>query len=173
MSDSSVCCGTSAAEPSIGGISRVDFFALDVLVLKLLCLDSRFADPVRQLGLGLGDRIAGQQHSSPQSVDEALVSMTAACMTGGHSRVLPREGDDVRVQITGCSEACCPIPIVGRPVCSFNAGVFEGFLRQATGQRWAVAETACLGVGHAAGEFTIRLENASLERQQRARRDAR
>ena len=149
-------------QTSLGGLTAADFAALDVLAVKLHCLDSRFAAPLRQIAAVFGERMATEMGGcSPLRSEEALAKMLSACglPSSLESRFLPREANEARLQITGCDEACCPIPRVDRTVCGFTAGVFEGFLRAATGQPWTVEETACLGLGDASCEFRIRVRD--------------
>jgi predicted hydrocarbon binding protein len=55
---------------------------------------------------------------------------------------------------------------MGRTVCGFDAGLFEGFLRGVTGdQALSVEEAACLGMGHAYCEFAIHRQQALGERE--------
>ena len=149
-------------QTSFGGLTAADFSALDVLAVKLHCLDSRFATPLRQIAVVFGNRMATETGSSgPIGSEEALAKMLRACgfPSSLESRFLLREANEAHLQITGCDKACCPIPRVDRTVCGFNAGVFEGFLRAATGQPWTVEETACLGLGDASCEFRIRVRD--------------
>lgn len=161
MTTPGVSCGSPAT--TLSGFEGAEFSALDVLALKLICLDTGFAAPVRQIGSVFGQRIALEQSTRPLSADEALSRMLSACGLPSvlESRFLKREAHEVRLQITGCADACCPVPNIGRAVCGFNAGVFEGFLRGVTSEPWAVEETKCLGLGHASCEFVIRVEHVS------------
>lgn len=156
--------GASCRTPhtSLGGLSAADFSAFDVLAVKLHCLDRRFAEPLRQIGVVFGERMASEQ-ASRLSSDEALSRMLSACgfPSSLESRFLELTPDRARLQVTGCGEACCPIPPMGRQACGFNAGVFEGFLRGATGGAWSIEETACLGLGDSSCEFLIELNGAS------------
>ena len=150
------CCN---AQTALGGLTSADFSVLDVLAVKLSCLDGRFAAPLRQIAVVCGERIANEKGCRQLTSDEALSQMLSACgfPTALESRFLRREANEARLQVTGCGEECCPIPRVERNVCGFNVGVFEGFLRAATGQPWTVEEAACLGFGDASCEFLIRV----------------
>ena len=119
------CCNSQTGH---GGFTSADVSALDVLAVKLHCLDSGFAAPLRQIATVFGERMA-------------------------NARFLRRAANEARFQIAGCGEVYGPIPRVGRSVCGFNAGVFGGFLRAVTGQPWTVEETACLGLGDGSCEF--------------------
>lgn len=154
------CCSAAA---SLGGLNASDFSALDVLALKLACLDGGFAAPLRRIGSVFGERMASGQGARPLSSEAALARMLSACGLPSvlQSRFLLLEERKAQLEITGCAEACCKIPLVGRAVCGFNAGVFEGFLRGVTGEPWAVYESACLGLGHASCEFLMQVERAS------------
>lgn len=157
MTEPAVSCRN--AQTAHGGLALADFSALDVLAVKLHCVDSRFAGPLRQIATVLGERMANDKGRRQLTSEEALSQMLSACgfPTSLESRFFRREANDACLQITGCAEVCCPIPRVGRSVCGFNAGVFEGFLRAATGRPWTVEETACLGRGDASCEFSIRV----------------
>ncbi len=92
------------------------------------------------------------------SLETALSVLISACGLDSviESRFLQRNADGARLQITGCSEALgWPVANMGRTVCGFDAGLFEGFLCQATGEAWSVEEMACLGLGNPACEFVI------------------
>jgi hypothetical protein len=52
------CCGNAAKR---GGLAAEDVTALDELAVKLICLDSGFAAPLRETGRVLGERIATEQ----------------------------------------------------------------------------------------------------------------
>lgn len=150
----------SCCKPTVlGGLTSADFSALDVLAVKLHCLDSRFTAPLRQIAAVFGERIVNEIGIGQLPSGEALSQMLSACgfPASLESRFLPHQPNETRLRVTGCGEACCPIPRVDRSVCGFNAGVFEGFLRAATGQPWTVEETACLGLGDAWCEFLIRV----------------
>lgn len=145
----------------LGGVAVPDFAALDKLAVKLICLDSGFAAPLRQMGRVLGERIAREQADGRLTFNTALSAMMSGCGLACviESRLLHRSADGARLQITGCSEALgWPVPQVERTVCGFDAGLFEGFLSGATGEGWKVEETACLGRGHSSCEFVIRRE---------------
>lgn len=151
-----VPCGSNAVW--LGGVTASDFAALDELAVKLICLDSRFVAPLRQMGRTLGERIASEQGESPLAFEAALSSMISACGLGGviESRFLHRSADGARLQITGCAEALgWQVPPVARTVCGFDAGLFEGFLSGVAGAAWRVEEVACLGLGHPSCEFVI------------------
>ena len=149
-------CGDAAAV--IGGVAAADFGALDALALRLICLDSRFAAPLRQVGCIIGKRIAGEQGENPLTFEAALSAMMSACGFDGviEWRFIHRNAGEARLEISGCSEALgWPVPHVQRSVCGFDAGLFEGFLKGATGGDWSVEEAICLGLGHPSCQFVI------------------
>lgn len=154
------CCNPQTA---LGGLPPADFSALDVLAVKLDCLDSRFAAPLRQIAGVFGERLAIERGSSQLTSKKALSQMLSACGCPNslETRFFRQQANKVHLRVIGCGEACCPIPRVERTVCGFNAGVFEGFLRAATGQPWTVEETACLGLGDASCEFLIRFDGGA------------
>jgi predicted hydrocarbon binding protein len=148
----SPCCSSKP----IGGLP--EFSALDALGLKLVCLDPAFAGPVRQIGEILGRRIGAEGHQKPLSWSDALAAVIPSCGLDGviEAELVESEATRARLRIKGCSEALgWPVPVVSRPVCGFDAGLFEGFLRAATGDNIRVQETACLGSGDQACEFEI------------------
>ncbi len=49
---------------ALGGVDGSDFAALDALAVKLICLDSGFTAPLRQMGRVIGERIAGERDES-------------------------------------------------------------------------------------------------------------
>ena len=141
----------------IGGLSAADFSAIDALGVRLLCLDGRFAASVREVGRIIGQRIAANcQH---MSFTDALSAMLPACGldTVVASRFMSRSDDHAELEINGCSAALgWQIPNVGRTVCGFDAGLFEGFLVVITGdESLTVAETRCLGLGGSACHFLV------------------
>lgn len=145
----------------LGGVAVPDFAALDELAVKLICLDSGFASPLRQMGCVLGERIAREQAEGRLTFDAALSDMISACGLARviEARFLHSSSNGTRLQITGCSEALgWPVPQLERTVCGFDAGLFEGFLRGTTGEGWKVEEMACLGLGHPSCEFVIHRE---------------
>lgn len=151
-----VGCHSEAA--SVGGVAAADFAALDELAVKLISLDGGFATPLRQMGRTLGKRIAAERVGASVPFETALSALMSACGLADvvESRFLHRNANGARLQITGCSEVLgWPIENVGRAVCGFDAGLFEGFLCGATDQPWNVQETACLGLGHPSCEFAI------------------
>lgn len=157
-----VSCNGNAA--MLGGVAASDFAALDELAVKLICLDSGFAAPLREAGRVLGERVAAEQAQGLSTLDVALSALIAACGLDSkiRSRLLHTDADEALFQVTGCIEALGgPIPNVGRAVCGFDAGLIEGFLRGAIGeQTLSVEETACLGLGHPSCEFVIRRNQA-------------
>ena len=86
------CCGNVAW---LGGFAAPDFAALDELAVKLICLDSGFAAPLRQMGRVLGERIAREQGESALTLDAALSALISACGLEGviESRFLRRNAD--------------------------------------------------------------------------------
>ena len=153
------CSASPDTKPAwLGGVAVADVAALDQLAVKLICLDRGFAAPLRQVGYVLGERIGRGQAEGRLAFDTALSTMISACglACSVESRLLHRNADGARLQITGCSEALgWAVPQVERAVCGFDTGLFEGFLRGATGETWKVEETACLGLGHPSCEFVI------------------
>ena len=151
------CCRGVA---SLGGVSAEEFSALDKLAVKLICLDSGFAAPLREIGERIGHRIAAEQAETRLSLDAALCALIPACGLQGviESRYERTSAEEALLQITGCAAVLgWEIPNLGRTVCSFDAGVFEGFLRGVSGdEALTVEETACLGRGNACCEFAIR-----------------
>ena len=151
----SCCKGIS----SLGGVASEDFSALDKLALKLICLDSGFAAPLREIGGRIGQRIATEQAEKQLALDAALCALIPACGLQGviESRYERTSAEEALLQITGCAAVLgWEIPNLGRTVCSFDAGVFEGFLRGVTGdEALTVEEMACLGRGNACCEFAI------------------
>ena len=145
---------------SLGGLPSEDFSVLDKLAVKLICLDSAFAAPLREIGGRIGQRIATEQADKQLSLDAALRALIPACGLQGviQSQCVRPDADSASLQISGCAAVLgWEIPNLSRAVCSFDAGVFEGFLRGATGERaLTVEETACLGRGSACCEFAIR-----------------
>lgn len=143
---------------ALGGLQATDFASLDALAIRLICLDSRFAAPLRQMGRVYGERIAADRAEPQVSSEKALSLMITACGLAGvvDSRFLVRNADEVWLEITGCAEALgWQVLLVERPVCGFNAGLFEGFLCGITGHAWNVEEIACLGLGNPSCEFSI------------------
>jgi predicted hydrocarbon binding protein len=155
------CCGGKA---SLGTFEGGDVAALDHLAVKLICLDSRFAPWLEHVGRLLGCRLAVQCHPEPVSFDEALASLISSCGFEGtiEFRVLRSNEHEALLQINGCCVALgWQVPRVDRLVCSFDAGLIEGFLSAATGERALTArETTCLGFGDAACEFIIHRQQA-------------
>lgn len=152
----------------LGGIAASDFAALDLLAVKLIGLDSAFAKPLREMGRVIGERIVMEQEK-PVCLDAALSVLISACGLEGmvESRFLRRSAEGSLLQITGCEAVLgWLIPTVGRAVCGFDAGLFEGFLRGVTGEgALSVEENACLGMGHAYCEFRIHRQPVPGERE--------
>lgn len=150
------CCRSAH---SLAGLLAEEFSALDKLAVKLICLDPDFAAPLRQIGERLGQRIAVEQQSS-FSIEDALSALIPACGLQGviESRFERTSAEEGVLKITGCSAVLgWQIPNLDRPVCTFDAGLFEGFLRRVTGEEDVmVEEIACLGRGEACCEFRIR-----------------
>lgn len=147
---------------SLGGVLAEDFSVLDKLAVRLVCLDPDLAAPLRQIGERLGQRIAVEHKERPLFIEDALCALIPDCGLQGvvESRFERRTAEEGVLQITGCSAVLgWQIPNLGRPVCTFDAGLFEGFLRGATGREdVAVEELACLGRGDAQCEFRVRHE---------------
>lgn len=162
------CCEAVA---SLGGVSTKEFSALDKLAVKLICLDSGFAAPLREMGERIGQRIATEQAETRLTLDAALFALLRACGLQGmiESRNERTSSEEALLQITGCAAFLGrEIPNLGRTVCSFDAGVFEGFLRGVTGEATlTVEETACLGRGNVACEFAIRSRRAAVAGEQK------
>ena len=155
-SQSVSCCGSKAA--SVGGLEASDFGALDQLAVKLICLDRQLESPLREMGRLIGYRIA-QERLLPVPFETALVSIIPACGLEGviEATFLRSSTDDALLQITGCATVLgWQVPNLGRAVCGFDAGLFEGFLCRSTGDdSWRVEETSCLGLGHPSCQFLI------------------
>lgn len=159
QSSGTSCCG---AMPPLGAFEGKDLAALDHSAVRLICLDERFVAHFEQIGRWLGHHIAGQRYPATISIDEALRSLLPSFGLDGppiESCVIRTSENDAVLQIRGCTAALgWNIPRVGRAVCGFDAALFEGFLRKATGEpAWTVREAECLGLGDAACEFIIRL----------------
>jgi predicted hydrocarbon binding protein len=150
------CC---RSEASLGGIASKDFSMLDKLAVTLICLDSGFGSPLRKIGERIGQRIATERAKKRLSLADALCAMIPACGLHGviESRLERSSAEETVLQITGCAAVLGgQIPNLGRTVCTFDAGVFEGFLRGVTGdEALTVEEMACLGRGNACCEFAI------------------
>lgn len=135
-----------------------EFGALDKLAVKLICLDGRFETPLREIGRLIGYRIA-EEHETPLPFATALSSLISACGLEGviEATFLHAADDGARLQVTGCATVLgWQIPNIGRVVCSFDAGLFEGFLCGATGEEaWGVQEVSCLSLGKSSCEFLI------------------
>lgn len=155
-SESVSCC--SSGVTAVGGLAASEFGALDQLAVKLICLDSRFAASLREMGRLLGSRIA-EERETPIPFKTALSSLIAACGLEGviEAAFLRTAEDGALLQITGCATVLgWQIPNLGRAVCSFDAGLFEGFLCGATGEEaWSVEEVSCLGLGNPSCQFLI------------------
>lgn len=153
----------------MGGVPAGDFGALDQLAVRLICLDDSFDAPLREMGRVIGERIAkertareridAEQNERPIYLEEALSTLISACGLEGviDSRLVHRNSEEALLQITGCAEVLDEqVPNVGRAVCGFDAGLFEGFLRGVTGEETLnVEEVTCLGLGHSCCEFRI------------------
>lgn len=148
------CCGRTLP---VGGIPAADFAALDALALKLTCLDGAFAPPLRELGRILGGRIAAEHECRP--LRDALDALIPSCGLEGvlTAAFLARTDARATLELQGCAEALgWPVPVVHRTVCAYDEGLFEGVLRGMTGDAaLSVHEVTCLGLGHAACQFTI------------------
>lgn len=155
-SQSISCCNGSGV--SVGGLAADEFGTLDKLAVKLTCLDSRFDAPLREIGRVVGYRIAQEQETA-HSFATALSSLISACGLEGviESTFLQSDDDSVRLRVTGCATVLgWQIPNIGRAVCSFDAGLFEGFLCGTTGEdALGVQEVSCLGLGEPTCEFLI------------------
>ena len=161
------CC---RSVPSLGGIKAEDFSALDRVAVELICLDPDFAAPLRKIGERIGQRIATEHQEKSLLIEAALCALIPACGLQGviESHFERTNAEEGILQITGCSAALgWQIPNLGRPVCTFDEGLFEGFLRGSTGeQNVTVDETACLGRGDASCEFRIHHRAISSDKWQ-------
>jgi len=150
----SPCC--SGTLP-IGGVCPADLSALDALAVKLIALDGAFAAPLRELGRVLGGRIAAEHARRP--LGAALDALIPGCGLEGvvGAEFLTRTNNAATLKLQGCADVLgWPVPVVQRTVCSYDEGLFEGFLRCLTGDaELSVEEVACLGLGHAACQFAI------------------
>lgn len=158
------CCRNAH---SLGGLKAEDFSALDKVAVGLICLDSEFAEPLRRIGERMGRRIAAEHPRRSPSIEAALCALIPACGLQNvvESRFERTSAEEANLRINGCSEALgWRIPNLGRPVCTFDEGLFEGFLRGSTGEQdVTVEETACLGRGDMSCEFTIRHQAISRD----------
>lgn len=159
------CCVTTNsisgdAEHRLGGIDRSLFSSLDGLAVRLISEDSALAQPLRELGQIIGRRIARERTAHALDFAEATGTILEACGLAGvvQCEILQHADGHRQMIIEGCAAALgCEIPSVGHAVCGFNEGLFEGYLRVATGlSSCAVAESRCLALGHNACEFEIR-----------------
>lgn len=154
----STCCRAALPLP-LGGVPPSDFAALDAVAVKLISLDAAFGPPLREMGKVLGGRIAAEQALQQVPLSQALSTLIAACGLEGvvTAEFVDRTEDSAVLKLEGCAEALgWQIPVVGRTVCSYDSGLFEGFLRGVTGDgRWTVDEVSCLGLGHPACQFAI------------------
>ncbi len=158
-----VCCGNDGQ--SAVGLTAHDFAELDRIALKLICADGRFSAPARQMGRLRGERIVIERCAKPLGFDEAISILVTncGCDCALQSHFIERSPDAALLQITGCSAVLgWKIPCVNRAVCSFDAGLFEGFLATAIGETIRVEETACLGLGDSSCEFKITLHSAQV-----------
>ena len=157
------CCGGTLP---IGGVAPSDFAALDALAIRLIALDAAFAAPLRELGRVLGGRIAAEHERRP--LDNALDALAQACGLEGVVRAefLTRTYKAATLNLEGCAEALrWPVPIAQRTLCTYDEGLFEGFLRRVTGDaELIVEEVACLGLGHSACQFTIAASTSGAPR---------
>lgn len=156
------CCNSRWV--SVGGLAANEFGTLDKLAVRLACLDSRFDASLREIGRVVGYRIA-EEHEKPLSFAIALSSLISACGLEGviEATFLHAADNSAQLQVTGCATVLgWQIPNMGRAVCSFDAGLFEGFLRGITGEdALSVQEVSCLGIGAPSCEFLIQREAAS------------
>lgn len=159
-SQSISCCNSGV---SVGGLAANDFGTLDKLAVKLTCLDSRFDAPLRDIGRVVGYRIAQEQETA-HPFATTLSSLISACGLEGviESTFLRIADDGALLQITGCATILgWQIPNLGRAVCSFDAGLFEGYLCGVTREEtWGVQEISCLGLGNPSCEFLIQRGDA-------------
>lgn len=150
------CCNSSKV--SVGGLAAIEFGTLDKLAVRLACLDNRFDASLREIGRVVGYRIAEEQEKL-LSFDVALSSLISACGLDGviEATFLYTDDDSARLQVTGCAEVLgWQIPNLGRAVCSFDSGLFEGFLCGAIGEdALSIQEVSCLGLGKSSCEFLI------------------
>ena len=155
-SQSVSCCSSTLA--LVGGLEAREFGTLDQLAVKLICLDKRFEISLREMGRLIGHRIA-EGYEKPIRFETALSSLVSACGLEGvvDSAFLRIADDGALLQITGCATILgWQIPNLDRAVCSFDAGLFEGFLCGATREEaWGVQEISCLGLDQPACEFLI------------------
>ncbi len=155
------CCNSKV---SVGGLEANDFGALDKLAIKLACLDSRFDSSLREIGRVIGYRIA-HEYERPRSFADALSALISACGLEGviEATFLYVTDESARLKISGCAMVLgWQIPNIGRAVCGYDAGLFEGFLRGATSEdALEVREVSCLGLGAPSCEFLILRETVS------------
>lgn len=150
----SPCCSGMLG---VGGVAPSDVAALDALAIKLIGLDAAFAAPLRELGRVLGRRIAAEHERRP--LGDALDALIPGCGFEGvvHAEFLARTDVGAVLKLQGCAQALgWPVPLVQRTVCSYDEGLFEGFLSGLTADpELTVSEVACLGLGHTACQFAI------------------
>jgi predicted hydrocarbon binding protein len=159
-SQSISCCNNNMA--SVGGLAAPEFSTLDQLAVKLICLDRRFEASLREMGRLIGTRIA-EGREKPIPFATALSSLLSGLEGVIEAAFLHTAEDGALLRITGCATVLgWQIPNLGRAVCSFDAGLFAGFLCGSTGEEtWGVREVSCLGLGNPSCEFLIQRAAAS------------
>lgn len=148
----SCCLPAATAELRLSEVARV--------VISLVCFDPQLEKAAREIGAVLGSRMAAPFPSAPLPLSVALARLREACREAAfvECEVLRHARDEAHIRLHGCTQVLAGrIPAVGRPVCGFDAGFFEGFLQQLSGDpSLTVVETACLGRGDSCCQFFIR-----------------
>lgn len=153
-------CGLpqNTADLSLSEVARV--------AISLVCLDPRFENAAREIGTVLGSRLASPLGVDPLSLPVALARLREACREAGfvECEVLRHARDEAHIRLQGCTRILAGhIPIVGRCVCDFDVGFFEGFLRHlAHDPSLTVTEMACLGRGDPFCEFCVRRNDTGV-----------
>lgn len=128
------------------------------MAISLVCLDPRFENAAREIGTVLGSRLASPFPSDPLPLSAALI-LQEACRTAEfvQCEIVHHARDEAQLRLYGCTQVLAGrVPTVGRVVCDFDVGFFEGFLRSlARDQALTVTETACIGRGDPFCEFCV------------------
>jgi predicted hydrocarbon binding protein len=145
------CLLQNTADRSLSEVARV--------AISLVCLDARFEHAAREIGTVLGSLLA-EPFTDSVPLPMALTRLREACCEAGfvQCEVLQQARDTAQFRLHGCQQVLAgSVPVVGRLVCGFDVGFFEGFLQHLAGdQSLTVSETTCIGRGDAFCEFGIR-----------------
>lgn len=154
----SCCLPQNASEPRLSEVARV--------AVSLVGLDPRLEKAVREIGAVLGSRLASPFPPDPLPLSAALIRLQEACRTAEfvQCEILHHARDEAQIRLYGCTQVLAGwVPTVGRVVCDFDVGFFEGFLRSlARDQALTVTETACIGRGDPFCEFCVGRNDTSL-----------